>query len=129
MSANPYAFPFLVHLQGDPSIISWHESSFGMSLRDCFAGRVLAGLLAGTPHSEAWPERASAAQLAYQYADAMLDAREAASETVDASAVLIAKLADWIEEDLNDWDGNHNAAHRYDQGRELLRMVREGKQS
>ena len=55
----------------------------GMSLRDWFAGQALMGILAGhfadtVPHDDIGGG-SEAAQYAYQYADAMLAAREAKS--------------------------------------------------
>ena len=43
-----------------------------MSLRDYFAGQALAGIVA----RGAWDPRSDAAESAYEYADAMLKARE-----------------------------------------------------
>ena len=43
-----------------------------MSLRDYFAGQALAGIVA----RGAWDPRSDAAESAYEYADAMLAARE-----------------------------------------------------
>ena len=76
------AFPTDNEHQNGPS--TWHYE--GMSLRDHFAGLALNALIA-TPH--AWSELglrpvsgqndvAQNARFAYQYADAMLAAREAA---------------------------------------------------
>ena len=45
----------------------------GMSLRDYFAGQALAGLLSD-PH---WPDAPHISQLAYEFADAMVTARDA----------------------------------------------------
>ena len=45
----------------------------GMTLRDWFAGQAMAGMLANSDR-DGYPE--DRAQLAYEYADAMLEARD-----------------------------------------------------
>lgn len=50
----------------------------GMSLRDYFAAKALAGMLAAYSGPDCtFPEQHMAARRAYEYADAMLKAREA----------------------------------------------------
>lgn len=66
---NPPAFPLHPHIDaGWPG-----NQSVGMSLRDYFAGRALAGLLADTALGG---DCEFFAQYAYQFADAMLAARQ-----------------------------------------------------
>jgi hypothetical protein len=50
------------------------QRSWGMSLRDWFAGQALAGWLASFP-PEALPKATACASLAYDMADAMIAAR------------------------------------------------------
>lgn len=58
----------------------WSSEQEGMSLRDYFAAKALAGYLACYAGNEApVPSAEQAANRAYQYADAMLAAREAKS--------------------------------------------------
>ena len=61
------AFPFAAEY-GHPAACG------GMSLRDWFAGQALAGMLGGEPGSHLMFSTAAAG--AYEYADAMLKARE-----------------------------------------------------
>ena len=47
-----------------------------MLLRDYFAAKCMAGMIAATPHDAAFPPLERTAAKAYAYADAMLEARE-----------------------------------------------------
>lgn len=73
------AFP--CEVGGDPAN-NQHQTGnytamwYGMSLRDWFAGKALAGMCAGEPGSHLIPK--NAAHEAYLYADAMMKARGAA---------------------------------------------------
>ena len=69
--SNPPAFPVAeVRLDG----IGICEGSPGMSLRDWFAGQALAGDVAASHNQR--PDPKTAAQFAYDCADAMLAQRE-----------------------------------------------------
>lgn len=59
----------------------WVESYDGMSLRDYFAGQALIGItLAASIAKGELFDPAQAGQAAYNFADAMLEARDAAEE-------------------------------------------------
>lgn len=61
------AFPVLVQLRpGDIDVRGWP----GLTKREWIAGTVLSGILAAHPSS--YPDRRGAAQLARQYADALI---------------------------------------------------------
>lgn len=62
------AYPCYVH------DIGW---CYGMSLRDYFAGQALTKTMVFVGHPAGMDAEDAAAKLAYQYADAMLQAREA----------------------------------------------------
>lgn len=66
------AFPRPMTVKDEDSYIQDH-GDFGMSLRDWFAGKALAGLLT---HPNMFGDPAHYAVVAYRYADAMLVARE-----------------------------------------------------
>lgn len=76
------AFPVSTNSKGDDehgpyghqdSTATWQFP--GMTLRDYFAAKALGGMLGGAPGSHLRPD--NAAREAYQYADAMLMARQA----------------------------------------------------
>ena len=72
-SAFPH--PEVARLQDGRCVVS--HADIGMSLRDWFAGKALAGLVAQfEPHAFDW-RFDDAAQESYRFADAMLKAREA----------------------------------------------------
>ena len=71
------AFPVMEHfgLEGGGGYTDC--SSRGMSLRDWFAGQVLPGLVSYDPRmSDKGYEPNNVAELAYKYADAMIEARD-----------------------------------------------------
>ena len=64
-----------------PGTREYHGGYYGMSLRDWFAGQAMAGMLAYSQNDRSgnWANNASeiaVARGAYEYADAMLAARE-----------------------------------------------------
>jgi hypothetical protein len=66
---NPFAFPV------SPEIWATHHDFCGMTLRDWFAGQALAGTLAGGVYAISGGTEEHIACLAYNFADAMLAAR------------------------------------------------------
>lgn len=63
---------------GGPAFpVPWDNKGTGMTLRDWFAGQALAGLLANA-NQEPWEVEVT--KQAYDFADAMLAARDAAPE-------------------------------------------------
>lgn len=69
MRTNPPAFPM-------PAVAGFHGPEFGMSLRDWFAGQALSGIIASHADSDMpLPSASKTAQWAYDYADALLAAR------------------------------------------------------
>jgi hypothetical protein len=52
------------------------EGHGGMNLRDYFAARSIAGMLASTFDGDNWGTPSEAAETAYVYADAMMEARK-----------------------------------------------------
>lgn len=68
---GPLAFPVL---RSDPNTGRVNFSTLGMTLRDFFASSAMAALINQGDHDE------SAADRAYQIADAMLDARQQVKE-------------------------------------------------
>lgn len=67
MNNSEYAFPFRDEADYGPGVIN-----FGMTLRDYFAAKALAGLLVRNFPGQSFQKSAEAA---YQHADAMLIAR------------------------------------------------------
>jgi hypothetical protein len=66
------AFPCPVEFDPNNQLVS--HGSFGMTLRDWFAGQALAGLLGNSNYGP--PNSKEDANMAYLIADAMLEARE-----------------------------------------------------
>ena len=69
------AFPFWRSWENERKGYIEYEGSDGMTLRDYFAGQALAGICASVPGNHHVP--ANAAREAYEFADAMLRARQA----------------------------------------------------
>jgi hypothetical protein len=65
-----FAFPFTVTIGERELFCS------GMTLRDYFAARVLNGIVAGLADNLAIDKAKEVAQVAYQFADAMMEVRE-----------------------------------------------------
>jgi hypothetical protein len=68
------AFPLFAEYEHDSGAVV-REFQFGMSLRDYFAAKALPAVIAGN-FSRAFFGRDTSAQEAYEFADAMLKARE-----------------------------------------------------
>lgn len=54
----------------------WEDSQVGMTLRDWFAGQALAGIIGTLVNVSTSSDLAVVAECCYEYADAMLAARE-----------------------------------------------------
>lgn len=76
-------------------------SDDGMSLLDYFAGKALTGLASATDGSGLWTsDPNSTAEKAYQFADAMLAARDARAQ-IEAPAPEFTEFAEVFNEDLD----------------------------
>jgi hypothetical protein len=53
-----------------------HPTYTGITTRDYFAAKAMQGIIACTPEKLPCPPAASAAERAYRYADAMMEARK-----------------------------------------------------
>lgn len=75
---NPPAFPVSVpgHTYGDGSSEIPYVAQEGMTIRDYFAGKAMQGIIANEGWASAPENIEKDAQRAYQYADAMLQARK-----------------------------------------------------
>lgn len=82
MPKNPSAFParnFIVPKDCDPATIHELGATQGMTLRDYFAAKAMQGIVSGTATSRYGGELPGPVQVAsdaYEYADAMLEARD-----------------------------------------------------
>lgn len=78
MNDGGSAFPVAANLQADNPDSYWSQHPEpGMTLRDYFAATALTGIIASHTDSEiCLPKEDKAAKWAYEYADAMLAARE-----------------------------------------------------
>lgn len=61
---------------GGSAFPSPEDSLPGMTLRDWFAGQALAGWIASTVHDSEMPDDKDTARGCYEYADAMIEARD-----------------------------------------------------
>lgn len=75
------------------------NGSAGMSLRDWFAGQALAGMLPQEEHGVCH-YASDTAEMAYRYADAMIEARNGTTIT-DEMRLALAELVAYIEPNLN----------------------------
>lgn len=68
---NAFPLPCSATIDGG---VHWGEE--GMTLRDYFAAKAMQGMIATHVDSSDYPSRSTIANLAYEYADAMLEARK-----------------------------------------------------